>query len=92
MSKKRSKKKKNRSLNSIVNNQNNSAIQISIAPVAPRNPYANHPLMRKSAVHEKSKSADRSKIRREIKQLARDWSSYFIFSNSNILLKDRKQY
>ncbi len=42
---------------------------------APRNPYANHPLMRRSAVHEKFKSAERSKTRREIKQLARDWSS-----------------
>ena len=57
------------------NNINCSAMQITIAPVAPRNPYANHPLMRKNAVHEKSKSAKRSKTRRETKQLARDWST-----------------
>ena len=50
---------------------------------APRNPYANHPLMRKSAVHEKSKSAGRSKTRRETKQLVRDWSSYF----TNLIFK-----
>ncbi len=76
MSKKCSSKKMNRTLNSLEISKNNSAMQITIAPVAPRNPYANHPLMRKSAVHEKSKSAKRSKTRRETKQLARDWSVF----------------
>ena len=42
--------------------------------LAPRNPYANHPLMRKGGVHEKSKSALRAETRRETKRLARDWS------------------
>ncbi len=42
--------------------------------IAPRNPYSDHPLMRKGGVHQSSKSAERSKIRREIKQLTRDWS------------------
>ncbi|PHS16862.1 MAG: hypothetical protein COA86_11410 [Kangiella sp.] len=76
MSKKRSSKRMNRTLNSLEVSKNHSAMQITIAPVAPRNPYANHPLMRKSAVHEKSKSAERSKTRRETKQLARDWSTH----------------
>lgn len=73
MSKKRNKKRRALSLTI---QESNSATQISVAPVAPRNPYANHPLMRKSAVHEKSKSAERSKTRRETKQLARDWSGF----------------
>jgi len=71
--------KKRMSVTPIANdNINQSAMQITIAPVAPRNPYANHPLMRKSAVHEKSKSAERSKTRSETKQLARDWSKPYI--------------
>ena len=44
---------------------------------APRNPYVNHPLMQKGGVHQKSKSANRAAARREVKQLARDWPSYF---------------
>jgi len=54
------KKKRNRQMTSIA--------------VAPRNPYTNHPLMRKGGVHQKSKSAERSQTRREVKQMARDWS------------------
>ena len=43
--------------------------------VAPRNPFANHPLMRKGGeVHQKSSSAHRAAIRRETKRLSRDWS------------------
>jgi hypothetical protein len=38
----------------------------------PRNPYADHPLMRKGGVHQKSTSALRAKARRELKQLTRD--------------------
>lgn len=38
----------------------------------PRNPYADHPLMRKGGVHQKSKSALRAAARRELKQLTRD--------------------
>ena len=72
MSKKRSNKRMNRTLDSLEDAKNNSEVQITIATVAPRNPFANHPLMRKSTVHEKSKSAERSKARRETKKLARD--------------------
>jgi len=52
-----------------------------LAPIAtaPRNPYANHPMMRKGGVHQKSKSAERSQTRREVKQMARDWSSRILF-------------
>ncbi len=42
---------------------------------APRNPLAQHPLMRKGGVHGPSKSSQRSKARREVKKLARDWAS-----------------
>jgi len=59
----KSKKKRNRQVNTIA--------------VAPRNPYTNHPLMRKGGVHQKSKSAERSQTRREVKQMARDWSKIF---------------
>jgi hypothetical protein len=46
--------------------------------VAPRNPYANHPKMRKGgAVHQKSTSALRTATRRETKRQSRDWS-YFL--------------
>lgn len=43
--------------------------------VVPRNPFSNHPLMRKGGAHQKSKSAERSQTRRETKRLARDWST-----------------
>ena len=76
MPKKRSNKKTNRTLDSLETSKKYSAMQITIAPVSPRNPYATHPLMKKSAVHVKSKSSERSKTRRETKQLARDWSSF----------------
>jgi len=45
--------------------------------IAPRNPYANHPLMRKGGAHEPSKKAKRASVRRETKQLVRDWQSFF---------------
>ena len=43
---------------------------------APRNPYANHPLMQKGGVHQKSKSASRAAARRELRSMTRDWSSH----------------
>lgn len=43
---------------------------------APRNSFAISPLMKKGGVHQKSKSAERSKIRRETKKQARDWSGW----------------
>lgn len=43
----------------------------------PRNLVAQHPLMRKGGVHEKSKSAQRSAARRETQRLARDWGARF---------------
>lgn len=43
--------------------------------VVPRNPLVNHPLMRKGGIHQKSKSALRSTVRRETKQLVRDRAS-----------------
>ncbi len=52
---------------------------------APRNPYWDHPLMAKGGIHQKSKSAERAKIRRETKQLARDWSKSSLIRQ--ILLK-----
>jgi len=55
--------------------RNRQTTQISQAP---RNPYTNHPLMTKGGVHQKSKSAERSQARREVKQMARDWSSLLI--------------
>ncbi len=36
-----------------------------------RNPYYNHPMMRKGGVHQKSKSALRATARREIRKLTR---------------------
>jgi len=43
--------------------------------VAPRNPFASHPLMRSGGgVHQKSPSALRAATRRETKRLSRDWS------------------
>ena len=81
--KNRSRKRMCHSLNSLEESKSSPAKQIMVAPVAPRNPFANHPLMRKSAVHVKSKSAKRSKTRRETKQLARDWSANLL----NYLLK-----
>jgi hypothetical protein len=48
---------------------NGSVQQVS----APRNPFADHPLMRKGGVHEKSKKTLRASIRRETKQLVRDY-------------------
>jgi len=44
---------------------------------APRNPYADHPLMSKGGVHEKPKKTQRSSVRRETEQLVRDWMSIF---------------
>ncbi|WP_196140765.1 hypothetical protein [Aliikangiella sp. G2MR2-5] len=52
-----------------------STIQVTIES-RPRNPFSDHPLMRKGGVHQKSKSAERSKARRETKRLARDWSFF----------------
>ncbi len=53
----------------------NSLITIATThTVAPRNPFSNHPLMRKGGAHEKTKSAQRAQTRRETKKLARDWS------------------
>ena len=40
------------------------------AQEAPRNPFSNHPLMRKGGVHHKSKSAERSQSRRETRESA----------------------
>ncbi len=52
---------------------------------APRNPYTNHPLMRKGGSHEKTEKSKRATTRRETKQLVRDWSkSVNLF---NIFLK-----
>lgn len=51
-----------------------AAIQLQTAP---RNSVAQHPLMRKGGVHEKSKSAQRSAARRETQRLARDWGAHF---------------
>lgn len=48
---------------------------------APRNPFSNHPLMRKGGVHEKTKKAQRASARRETKQLVRDWHSICISFN-----------
>ncbi|MBV1907793.1 MAG: hypothetical protein KUG78_00635 [Kangiellaceae bacterium] len=49
---------------------------------APRNPFVQHPLMTKSATHEKSRKALRANARRETKLIARDWvssiKSYFL--------------
>ena len=47
-------------------------LNVTTQTVVPRNPYANHPLMRKGGVHEKSKSALRAETRRETMRLARD--------------------
>ncbi len=44
----------------------------------PRNPYADHPLMGKGGVHQKSKSALRAAARRELKQLTRDGFSRLV--------------
>lgn len=48
---------------------------VTTVHVVPRNPFSDHPLMRKGGVHQKTKSAERSQTRRETKRLARDWSS-----------------
>ena len=45
----------------------------------PRNPFAHHPLMRKSCIHGPSKSSLRSKARRETRKMARDWASLLVF-------------
>lgn len=62
------------------NRKKKSNRQNSTTPIAaaPRNPYSDHPLMKKGGIHKKSKSAERSQTRRETKQLARDWSFLFV--------------
>lgn len=72
---KRKKSKKKASTQQIQNVPGN--VQLSINRV-PRNPYANHPMMSKGGVHQKSKSALRSSARRETKKMARDWASLII--------------
>jgi len=54
----------------------NKATTIVVPPSTPRNPYAQHPLMRKGGVHQKSKSAIRTQARREVRKMSRDWSSF----------------
>ena len=44
----------------------------------PRNPYANHPLMRKGGVHQKSKKSLRANARRDTKKIVRDWATNLI--------------
>lgn len=61
MAKKRKRKNRNRNGNS------NPTLQL-----APRNPLAFNPLMRRGGAHQKSKSALRSAARRETDQMARD--------------------
>ena len=50
------------------NNHSNSVT------VAPRNPFSQHPLMRRGGVHQKSNSAKRAADRRETRRQSRDWS------------------
>jgi len=62
------------------NTKSDSASHLQTRP-APRNPFSDHPLMRKGGVHEKSKKAKRASARRETKQLVRDWRSICISFN-----------
>lgn len=50
---------------------------------SPRNPFSQHPMMRKGGVHKKSNSAKRTAARREIQRQSRDWSTFLLnlFSN-----------
>ncbi len=54
----------------------------ALLPVAPRNPLFNHPLMKKSHVHEKSY---KSKRRTEKVKGARDWYSQNGFNWKTLL-------
>ena len=49
-------------------NKATSPNSVTMAQEAPRNPFSNHPLMRKGGVHRKSKSAERSQSRRETRE------------------------
>ncbi len=75
-SRRSSKRKRTRGNQETLSNAqlNSSAIRVSVQNT-PRNPFANHPLMKKGGAHQKSKSAERAKARRETNRLARDWSA-----------------
>ena len=86
MSKSKSKRKSKRKAragkgDSLSNSQlNASSITVSVQNT-PRNPFANHPMMKKGGVHQKSKSAERAKARRETRKQARDWAGSHLLSN-----------
>ena len=77
-SRRKSKRKSKRGNQETLSNAqlNSSSISVSVQNT-PRNPFANHPLMKKGGAHQKSKTAERTKARRETQRLARDWSDSF---------------